>query len=76
MDDSPGVRTVMLGVHPDVGVHPGIWWCTPGSGSGRVLTGTVLFYPCSHVIHNSVFTGTGPELIPWIPGIHPGIHPR
>ena len=49
--------------------------CTPGFWGTRpeqVLRGTVLFYPCSHMNPNSVFTGTGPELIPWIPGIHPG----
>ena len=53
--------------HHHVGAHPVIQRCTPGSGSEQLLTGTVLFYPCSHMNPNSVFVGTGPEPLPGIP---------
>ena len=66
------MRTVMLGVHHDVGAHPVISGVHPGIGSGRVRTGTVVFYPCSHMNPKSVFVGTGPEPLLRIPGIHPG----
>ena len=60
-----GVHTNMLVRTRDSVVYPG------GTSSEQLLTGTVLFYPCSHVIHNSVFTGTGPVAIPGIPRVTP-----
>ena len=55
------------GAHRDIGVHPGLVVYPRGTSPEQVLRGTVLFYPCSHMDSNSVFTGTGPEPLPGIP---------
>ena len=57
--------------HRDIGVHPVISGAPRGTSPEQVLTGTVVFYPCSHMNSYSVFTGTGPEPLPGIPPVIP-----